>query len=157
MLVERLTTHSTGTEVPALGPENAIEILKLLEESTFSIMCIALFGPTALNDLSAIQHLLLEFRDAFAMKSTAQAGMAWETIFPSHLFFALVPLGDLRKARTSMQGVKKFCRRQITQRKSQVCTTLRFVRGPSHELCPLPMREADLRANEVYTCISRST
>lgn len=124
MLAEELTTNSTGTDGQELGPENAVEILKLLEESTFSIMCIALFGPTAVNDFSSIQHLLQEFRDAFAMTSIAQAEMAWETIFPSHLFFALVPLGDVRKARTSMQGVKKFCRRQITQRKSQVCTTL---------------------------------
>lgn len=122
MLVVKLTTYSTGTDGQALGPGNAFEILERLEEATFRIMCIAFFGSTTISDHSSFEHLLQEFRDAFAMTSTAQAEMAWEAILPSHLFFALVPIGDVRKTRRSMQGVKEFCRRQIAQRRSQVCT-----------------------------------
>lgn len=123
LLVEDLTTYSTGTDGQALGPENAIEVLEQLEKITFQIMFIALFGPIANNDRSSIQRLLQEFRDAFAMTSAARAEMAWETILPSHIFFALVSMSDVQKTRRSMQDVKKFCRRQIAQRKSQVCTT----------------------------------
>lgn len=118
-------TSSTGPDGQPLGPDNAIEVLKWLERAAFRTVFIAFFGSTAVDDHSLLQDLLQDFRDAFALTSglSAQAEMAWETILPAHIFFTLIPVGDIRKTKRSMQGIKDICQRQIAQRKSQVCTT----------------------------------
>ena len=122
--MEDVITSSTGPGGQPLGPDNAIEVLKWLERATFRTVFIAFFGSTAVDDHSLLQDLLQEFRDAFAITSgsSAQAEMAWETILPAHVFFTLIPGGDIRKTKRSMRGIKDFCQRQIAQRKSQVCT-----------------------------------
>jgi hypothetical protein len=125
LLVEDITTIRTDTDGQALGPDNAIDVLKWLEKAAFRLVFIAFFGSNAIEDHSLIQELLQEFRDAFAITSdlSAQAEMAWETILPSHLFSTLFPVNDVRKTKRSMRGIKGHCRRQIAQRKSQVRTT----------------------------------
>jgi hypothetical protein len=121
-----MTAHSPGAQNQVSGPDRAIEILKRLEETTFQVVFTAFFGSTATSDRSSLEGLLNEFRDAFSMSSglSAQAEMAWETILPSHLFFGLIPVDDIRKTEQSMRGIKSFCRKQIAQRKSEVCTKL---------------------------------
>jgi len=117
-----MVAHSTGAQSKVSGPDSAIEVLKSLEETTFQIVFTAFFGPTADNDQSSLDGLLKEFRDAFSISSglSAQAEMAWETILPSHLFFGMIPVDDIRKTKRSMQGIKNFCRKQIAQRRSEV-------------------------------------
>ncbi|KAH0264000.1 cytochrome P450, partial [Aureobasidium melanogenum] len=68
LLVEDITTNSTGTNGQTLGPDNAIEVLKWLEKATFRIVFIAFFGSTTTDDHSSIQDLLQEFQDT-AIKS----------------------------------------------------------------------------------------
>jgi hypothetical protein len=117
-----MTARSPGAQSQASGPDNAIEILKKLEKPTFRIVFTAFFGSTATDEHISLETLLQEFRDAFSISSglSAQAEMAWETILPSHLFFGLIPVDDIRKTEQSMRGIKSFCRKQIAQRKSKV-------------------------------------
>ncbi|KAG9651965.1 cytochrome P450, partial [Aureobasidium melanogenum] len=68
LLVEDITTNSTGTNGQTLGPDNAIEVLNWLEKATFRIVFIAFFGSTTTDDHSSIQDLLQEFQDT-AIKS----------------------------------------------------------------------------------------
>jgi hypothetical protein len=120
-----MTAHSPGAQSQMSGPDSAIEVLKWLEKTTFQIVFTAFFGPTTSNDHSSLEDLLKEFRGAFSISSglSAQAEMAWETILPSHLFFGLLPVDDIRKTEQSMRGIKSFCRKQIAQRKSEVRKT----------------------------------
>jgi len=116
-----MTAHSYG----APGPDSAIEVLKTFEDTAFKVVFTVFFGSTGMDDNFALEDLLKEFRDAFSISSgsAAQVEMAWETILPSHLFFGLIPVDDIRKTEQSMKGIKSFCRKQIAQRKSEVRTT----------------------------------
>jgi len=118
-----MTACSNGVDGQTSGPDNAVEILKWLEKTTFQIILTAVFGTTTTDNQTYIEDLQ-EFRDAFSISSGlhAQAEMAWETILPSHLFFGLIPLDDVRKTKSSMQNIKAYCQKQITKRKSEVRT-----------------------------------
>ncbi|KAI5193643.1 cytochrome P450 [Aureobasidium subglaciale] len=120
-LVEAITAHKGSAEQQAYGSEDSVEILKWLEKTTFQIVFTAFFGTTSTNEQGPLEDLLQEFREAFSISSGlyAQAEMAWETILPSHLFFGLIPLDDIRKTRKSMQIIRAFCQSQITLRKSK--------------------------------------
>ncbi|KER00393.1 hypothetical protein AUEXF2481DRAFT_24726 [Aureobasidium subglaciale EXF-2481] len=113
--------HKGSAEQQAYGSEDSVEILKWLEKTTFQIVFTAFFGTTSTNEQGPLEDLLQEFREAFSISSGlyAQAEMAWETILPSHLFFGLIPLDDIRKTRKSMQIIRAFCQSQITLRKSK--------------------------------------
>ncbi|KAI4728980.1 cytochrome P450 [Aureobasidium sp. EXF-10728] len=149
LLVEEVTICSTGNDGRLLGPNSAIEILKLLEKATFRIVFIAFFGSTAINDNTSLEDLLQEFRDAFSISSglSAQVEMAWETILPSHLFFGLLPVDDIRKAKKSMLGIKSFCRRQISQRKSEYTPASRTI--PDKNILDTAMKSEDLSDEEM--------
>lgn len=116
-----MTAHNSGNP----GPDSPIEVLKMFEETALHIVFTAFFGSTAIDDHFSLEDLLKEFRDAFSISSgsAAQVEMAWETILPSHLFFGLVPVDDIRKTEQSMKGIKSFCRKEIAQRKSEVRAT----------------------------------
>ncbi|KAG9595625.1 cytochrome P450, partial [Aureobasidium melanogenum] len=149
LLVEDITTNSTGTNGQTLGPDNAIEVLKWLEKATFRIVFIAFFGSTTTDDHSSIQDLLQEFQDAFAITSglSAQAEMALETILPSHLFFTLLPVNDVRKTKRSMRGIKGYCRRQIAQRRSQYTPASRLL--PDKNILDTAIKSEDLSDAEI--------
>lgn len=103
-----MTACSNGVDGQTPGPDNGVEILKWLENTTFHIIVTAVFGTTTADIQTHIEDLLAEFRDAFSISSGlhAQAEMAWETILPSHLFFGLIPLDDVRKTKSSMQACR---------------------------------------------------
>lgn len=126
-----MTAHNSGSQSELTGQNSAIEVLKMFEETAFQIVFTAFFGSTPIDSHFLLGDLLKEFRDAFSISSgsAAQVEMAWETILPSHLFFGLVPVDDIRKTEQSMKGIKNFCRRQIAQRKSEVRTTQLQQRG----------------------------
>ncbi|KAG9528636.1 cytochrome P450, partial [Aureobasidium melanogenum] len=149
LLVEDIITNSTGTDGQTLGPDNAIDVLKWLEKAAFRLVFIAFFGSNAIEDHSLIQDLLQEFRDAFAITSglSAQAEMAWETILPSHLFFTLFPVNDVRKTKRSMRGIKGYCRRQIAQRKSQYTPASRAL--PDKNILDTAIKSEDLSDDEI--------
>lgn len=114
-----MTAHSPGGR----SSDNTIDALTMFEKTAFQIVFTVFFGSTVIDDHSSLEDLLKEFRDAFSISSgsAAQAEMAWETILPSHLFFGLIAVDDIRKAEQSMKGIKSVCRKQIDQRKSEVC------------------------------------
>jgi hypothetical protein len=118
-----MTAHSPDAQSQASGPDSAIEVLKKLEETTFKIVFTAFFGSTATDDHTSLEAWLQEFRDAFSISSglSARAEIAWEKILLSHLVFGLIPVDDIRKTEQFMRGIKSFCRKQIAQRKSEVC------------------------------------
>jgi hypothetical protein len=118
-----MTAHSPGAQNQASGPDSATEVLERLEKTTFQIVFTTFFGSTAPDDHTSLEALLQEFRDAFSISSglSAQAEMAWETILPSHIFFGRIPVDNIRKTEQSIRGIKSFCRKQIAQRKSEVC------------------------------------
>jgi hypothetical protein len=99
-----MTAHSPDAQSQASGPDSAIEVLKKLEETTFKTLFTAFFGSTATDDHTSLEALLQEFRDTFSIFSglSAQAEMVWETVLPSHLFFGLIPVDDIRKIEQSM-------------------------------------------------------
>ena len=121
-LVEAMTACSNGVDGQTPGPDNAVEILKWLEKTTFQVIVTAVFGTTTAVIQTHIEDLVAEFRDAFSISSGlhAQAEMAWETILPSHLFFGLIPLDDVRKTKSSVQGIKAYCQKQIAKRRLEV-------------------------------------
>ncbi|KAI4846566.1 cytochrome P450 [Aureobasidium sp. EXF-8845] len=148
-LVEDMTAHSPGAQNQALGPDSAIEVLKGLEKITFQIVFTAFFGSTAPDDHTSLEALLQEFRDAFSISSglSAQAEMAWETILPSHLFFGLIPVDDIRKTEQSMRGIKNFCRKQIAQRKSEYTSASRTL--PDKNILDTAIKSEDISDNEI--------
>ncbi|KAH0364351.1 cytochrome P450, partial [Aureobasidium melanogenum] len=130
-LAEDVTTNSTDGDGQTLGPDNAIEILKWLEQATFRIVLIAFFGSTVIDDHPLNQDLLQEFRDAFATTSgsSAQAEMALETILPWHLFLTLFPVND------------------IAQRKSQYTPACRAL--PDKNMLDTAIKSEDLSDEEI--------
>ncbi|CAD0089129.1 unnamed protein product, partial [Aureobasidium vineae] len=149
LLVEEVTTRSLGADGQLLGPDNAIEILKLLEKATFRIVFIAFFGSTVISDHTSVEDLLQEFRDAFSISSglSTQAEMAWETILPPHLFFGLLPVDDIRKTKKSMLDIKSFCRTQIAQRKSEYTPASRT--EPEKNILDTAIKSEDLSDEEI--------
>lgn len=120
-----MTARNSGSQSQLTGQNSAIEVLKMFEETAFQIVFTAFFGSTLNDGYFSLEDLLEEFREVFSISSgsAAQVEMAWETILPSHLFFGLVPVDDIRKTEQSLKGIKSFCRKQIAQRKSEVRTT----------------------------------
>ncbi|THW27594.1 cytochrome P450 [Aureobasidium pullulans] len=148
-LVEAMTACSNGVDGQTPGPDNAVEILKWLEKTTFQVIVTAVFGTTTADIQTHIEDLLAEFRDAFSISSGlhAQAEMAWETILPSHLFFGLIPLDDVRKAKSSMQGIKAFCQKQIAKRRLEYTSESRKL--PDKNILDTAIKSEDLSDEEI--------
>ncbi|KAI5276376.1 cytochrome P450 [Aureobasidium subglaciale] len=136
-------------EQHAPGSDDSVEILKWLEKTTFQIVFTAFFGMTSTNEQGPLEDLLQEFREAFSISSGlyAQAEMAWETILPSHLFFGLIPLDDIRKTRKSMQSIRAFCQSQITLRKSKYTPESRML--PDKNILDTAIRSENLSDEEI--------
>jgi hypothetical protein len=128
-LIEAMTACSEGLDGQAPESNHAIDIVKWLEKAAFQIIVSAFFGSAACSDKSFLDELLQEFRGAFSISSGlyAQAEMAWETILPLHVFFGLISLDDVRKAKRSMQGVRALCQKHIAQRRAKVCQNATFL------------------------------
>ncbi|KEQ87937.1 cytochrome P450 [Aureobasidium pullulans EXF-150] len=148
-LIRRLLSPINGVDGQTPGPDNAVEILKWLEKTTFQVIVTAVFGTTTADIQTHIEDLLAEFRDAFSISSGlhAQAEMAWETILPSHLFFGLIPLDDVRKAKSSMQGIKAYCQKQIAKRRLEYTPESRKL--PDKNILDTAIKSEDLSDEEI--------
>lgn len=147
-LVEAMTACSNSVNGQAPGPHSGIDVLKWFEQTTFQIIFTAFFGPDYKNQCS-LDELLREFREAFSISSGlhAQAEMAWETILPAHLFFGLIPLDDVREAKKSMRGIRKFCQKQIAQKREEYKEASRTV--PDKSILDTAIKTESLTDEEI--------
>lgn len=108
-------------EALTASSNSVIDILGWVEQTTFQIMHVALFGSDLSTTSHSLDELLQEFHEAFSISSglNAEAEMALETILPAHVFFGLIPLDHVRRTKESMHKIRSYCKQQIVHRREQ--------------------------------------